>query len=224
MQFKGFVDIFIAGRHRGLSTIYIKHNFFHRGKLGRDVELQNTHIVHFKSPRHVMPVSTFTAQLGLRSEMVDWYRHATSVPFGRSLIDLSTRPGDRLRFCTNTGSLPSNRNFIYPTVRNSQKFWAMNTQNLSTLQVFQSFFQKCKSHFLHSCPKKFIRILCECIKNLLTGKLQSLKRHRVAKFPSEVRVLCLKRTTWKQRRKILASDEALQLIKVITPPLINHLS
>ena len=26
-----------AGRHRGLSTIYIKHNFFHQSKLGRDV-------------------------------------------------------------------------------------------------------------------------------------------------------------------------------------------
>ena len=29
-----------TGRHRGLSTIYIKHNLFHQSKLGRDVELQ----------------------------------------------------------------------------------------------------------------------------------------------------------------------------------------
>ena len=47
---KAFVDIATAGRHRGLSTIYIKHNPFHHSKLGRDVELQNTHIVLFKSP------------------------------------------------------------------------------------------------------------------------------------------------------------------------------
>ena len=40
---KAFVDIASAGRHRGLSTIYIKHNPFHQSKLGRDVELQNTH-------------------------------------------------------------------------------------------------------------------------------------------------------------------------------------
>ena len=45
-----FVDIATAGRHRGLSTIYIKHNLFHQSKLGRDVERQNTHIVLFKSP------------------------------------------------------------------------------------------------------------------------------------------------------------------------------
>ena len=42
---KAFVDITTAGRHRGLSTIYIKHNLFQQSKLGRDVELQNTHIV-----------------------------------------------------------------------------------------------------------------------------------------------------------------------------------
>ena len=45
-----FVDIATAGRHQGLSTIYVKHNLFHQSKLGRDVELQNTHIVLFKSP------------------------------------------------------------------------------------------------------------------------------------------------------------------------------
>ena len=35
---KACVDIATAGRHRGLSTIYIKHNLFHQSKLGRDVE------------------------------------------------------------------------------------------------------------------------------------------------------------------------------------------
>ena len=79
---KAFVDIATAGRHRGLSTIYIKHNLFHWSKLGSDVELQNTHIVLFKSPRDIMHVTTLSTQLGLGSELVDWYRDATSVPFG----------------------------------------------------------------------------------------------------------------------------------------------
>ena len=69
---KAFVDIATAGRHRGLSTIYIKHNLFHQSKLGRDVELQNTHIVLFKSPGDVMQVTTFSTKLGLGSELVDW--------------------------------------------------------------------------------------------------------------------------------------------------------
>ena len=104
---KAFVDNATAGGHRGLSTIYIKHNLFHQSKLGRDVDLQNTHIVLFKSPRDVMQVTTLSTELGLGSELVDWYRDATSVPFGHLLIDLSPRTDDRLRYCTNTGSILS---------------------------------------------------------------------------------------------------------------------
>ena len=104
---KAFADNATAGRHRGLSTIYFEHNFFHQSKQGRDVELQNAHIVLFKSTRDVMQLTTFSTQLGLDSELVAWYRDSTSVPFDRLLIDLSPRTDDRLRYCTNTGSIPS---------------------------------------------------------------------------------------------------------------------
>ena len=104
---KAFVDIATTGRHQGLSTVYNRHNVFHQSKLGRDVELQNTHIVLFKSPRDVGQITTLSRQLGLGSELVDWYRDATSVPLGHLLIDLSPRTDDRLRYCTNSGSVPS---------------------------------------------------------------------------------------------------------------------
>ena len=51
---KQFVKIATAGRHRGLNTLFNKYNLFHQSKLGRDVELQNTHIVLFKSPSGVL--------------------------------------------------------------------------------------------------------------------------------------------------------------------------
>ena len=54
-----------------------------------------------------MQVATLSTQLGLGSELVDWYRDATSVPFGHLLIDLSPRTDDSLRYCTNSGSVPS---------------------------------------------------------------------------------------------------------------------
>ena len=117
---KAFVDIATARRHCGLSTIYIKHNLFHQSKLGRDVELQNIHIVLFKSPRDVMQVTTLSTQLGLGSELVNWYRDATSVPFGHLLIDLSPRTDDRLSYCANTGSIPSK--FFYPGPTETVKF------------------------------------------------------------------------------------------------------
>ena len=102
-----FEKIAVAGRHRGLSTIYIKHNLFHKSKLGRDIELQNTHIVLFKSPRDVLQIGRLSVQLGLGLSLVDWYKDATSVPFGHLLIDLSPRTAYRLRYCTNSGKKPS---------------------------------------------------------------------------------------------------------------------
>ena len=51
---EAFVDIATAGRHRGLSTIYIVHKPFHQSELRRNVELQNTHFVVFTSPRDLI--------------------------------------------------------------------------------------------------------------------------------------------------------------------------
>ena len=65
---KQFVKVATAGRHRGPNTIYIKHNLIHQSKLGRDVELQNTYIVLFKSPRDILQINTLNQQLVLGSQ------------------------------------------------------------------------------------------------------------------------------------------------------------
>ena len=65
---KAFVGIVTAGRRRRLSTVYIEHHLFHQSKLARVVELQNTHIILFKSPRDVMQVFILGTQL------VSWFR------------------------------------------------------------------------------------------------------------------------------------------------------
>ena len=181
---KAFVDIATARRHRGLSTIYIKHSPFHQSNLGRDVVLKNTHIVLFKSPRDVTQVTTLGAQLGLGSELVDWYRDATSVPFGHLLLDLSPRTDDRLRYCTNSGSVPS-KFYIPERLKHLRNLDDEHTKSLYSPSVPIAF-RKCKSHFFQSCPKEFIRFLCECIVNLLKGNLQTIKRHHVVKFQEEV--------------------------------------
>ena len=168
---KEFVDIATAGRHRGLSTIYTKHNLFHQSMLGRDVELQNTRIVLFSSPRDVHQVVTSSVQLGHGSVLVDWYRVATSVAFGHLLIDLSPRTEDRLRYGTNSGDIPS---VFY--VPDNLKHLTMNTLNLSTLQAFQHFSLACNIQFLKTCPKEFIRFLSKSIGNLLQGNMSEVKR------------------------------------------------
>ena len=150
---KAFVDIGTAGRHRSLSRNYIKHNLFHQSKLGRDIELQNAHIVLFKSPRDVMQVTTLSTQLGLGSELGDWYRDATFVPFGHLLIDLSPRTDDRSRYCTITGSIPSDK-FVPGPLKQSKTLDDEHTKYLYSLSVRIIFSQK-QNLFLQFCLKKF---------------------------------------------------------------------
>ena len=190
---KTIFDIATAGRHRRFSTISPRHNLFHQNKLGRDLKLLNTHTVLFKSPRDVMQVSNPTAQLGLGSELVYWYRDATSLPYGQLLVDLSPRTDKWLGYWTNTGSLPSK--FCVPERLKILKFWTMSTQNFLTLQRFLC------------CTKKFIPFLCHCITSQLKGNLQSIKRHHLAIFHRKVRLLFLEWTFWNQRRDILASEK-----------------
>ena len=86
-----FVKIATAGRHRGLNTLFIQYNLFHQSELGRDVELQNTHIVLIKSPSGVLQIITLNQQLGLGSQLKEWYQDATSTPYGNLLIDLTKK-------------------------------------------------------------------------------------------------------------------------------------
>ena len=64
--------------------------------------------------------ATLNVQFGLGSNLVDWYRDATSVPFGHFLIDLSPRTDDRLRYCTKSGHIPSK--FYVPNSLKHLKF------------------------------------------------------------------------------------------------------
>ena len=133
--------------------------------LVRDVELQSTHNVLFKTSRDVMQVSTPSAQLGLVSKLVDWYQDATSVPYGHLLIDFSPTTNDQLPYCTNTGSIHSN--FYVPECLNHQKSLdGEHEKSLSTLQVFQSISHNCKICLLQCYPRGSIRFFCKCIINL----------------------------------------------------------
>ena len=84
----------------------------------------------------------------------------------------------------------------------------MNTQNLYTPHVFHSFSHKCKSHFLQSCSKEFIRFMRDCIVNVFKGNLKSIKKHHVTNFQNVARLASMKRITWKQRRHVLASEKS----------------
>ena len=92
---------------------------------------------------------TLSVQLGLGSALVDWYWDATSVPFGHLLIDSSPRTEDRLRYCTNSGNIPSN--FYVP-------------DNLKHLKYLDD--EHTKSLYTPSIPTLFSRMQNSVSKNL----------------------------------------------------------
>ena len=99
-----------------------------------------------------MQVCTLSAQSGLGSKLVEWYRDATSVPYGHLLIDLSPRTDDRLRFCTKTGSIPSK--FHTPQrLKQSKTLHDEHTKSLHSPSVPIIFPQMQKS-FPSVLPKK----------------------------------------------------------------------
>ena len=216
------MGIATAGRHRCFSTIFIKHNLFHQSKLGRDVELQNTHIVLFEPRRDVHEIATLSVQMGLGSTLVDWYRDAKCVPFGHLLIDLSPRTDDRLLYCTNSGNI-------------SSKFYVPN--NLKHLKPLVD--EHIKSLYSPSITALFSFMQISVSKNLskrtypvfqwvhrqpAARKLVRSKRSHVLKYRDEIHELSLKRRTWKQGRSLLSSEKGLLIRKTILPFVINHLS
>ena len=81
----------------------------------RDEELQKTPIVLFKSPRDVLQFKTLCQQLGLGSQLKEWYQNAASVPYGPLLIGLTPKTVGSLRYRSNSGSVPTN--IYYPAGR-----------------------------------------------------------------------------------------------------------
>ena len=211
-----------AGRHHGFSIIYNKHNLLHQSKLGRDVELQNTHIVLFKSTRDVHQVATLSLQLR-RGSGSHWLVSGCNIcNFGHLLIDLSLRLHDRLRYCTKSGNVPSKfyvpYNLKYLKHLDDEATKSLYTPSIPTL------FPGMQNSDSKNLSKRIIRFLSECIVNVLQGNLSEVKRSHVLKYRDGIHRLFLKRTTWKQRRSLLSLEKGLLLIKTFFPFVINHLS
>ena len=92
-----------------------------------------------------MHVTTLGTQLGLGSELVDWYRDATSVPFGHLLIDLSPLTDYRLCYCTNSGSVPS-KTYIPESLKHLRTLDDEPTKSLYSPSVPIACPQRQKSH------------------------------------------------------------------------------
>ena len=89
-----------------------------------------------------MQFSTPSAQLELRSELFDWYRDATSVPYGKILIDLTHRQSITLLYKNRIHSL---KIYITDRLKRSKILDVENAKSLYSLSVPITFPQLQKS-------------------------------------------------------------------------------
>ena len=100
-QEKEFVKLAVAGRHKKVHCIFVKHYLFHQSNWSRTIDLNTTHINVFKSPRDLQQIDHLGRQLKKVDFLRDCYTRATSEPYGHLLIDLDPKTSEALRFCSN---------------------------------------------------------------------------------------------------------------------------
>ena len=162
--------------------------------------------------------------LGLDSELVDWYRDATCVSYDLLSFDLSPSTNRGLRYCINIESLHSN--FCNPyRLKHLKSLDGERTKSLYSPNVPINFPQMRQS-FLSIVSKIVDPVSVR--RHSQTAKRKPVKHKRtssgkVSKRDS-VALALKKKTTWKQRKDLLASQNGLQVLKVKIPPFIYFLS
>ena len=169
-----------------------------------------------------MQVTTLRTQLSLGSELVDWYRDATSVPFGQLFIDLSPRADDRLRYCTNSGSVPS-KFYIPERLKHLSTLDDEHTKSLYSPSVPIAFLQMQK-RLSSVLPKRFYPGSLRIHGKATQKKLANHKKTSRGKVSRQSLATIAKRNNLEAKKKRSVVRKWMQLIAVITPPVINHLS
>ena len=146
-----------------------------------------------------MQVTTLSTQLGLGSELVDWYRDATSVPFGHFLIDLSPRTDDRLRYCTNSGSVTT-KFYIPERLKHLRTLDDEHTKSLYSPSVPIAFPQMQKS-ISSVLPKRVYPVSMRMYSKSAQGKLANHKKTSGGKVSKRSAVTIAKKNNLEANKK-----------------------
>lgn len=95
-------------------------------------------------------------------------------------------------------------------------------QLLDALKQVKRLTSKDKQNFLKNCKKEFIHSICECVRNVIKGRVPLKSNHLkcLARHKHTLRKLALKKTSLTDRKKILQKGGFLQ---VLLPSLISGL-
>ena len=97
-QTKEFLDLVIAGRHKNVHLMVLRHNLYQQSKNAKTIDLNVTQMILFNSPRDLEQIGILGRQLGERSTLMKAYKRATQHPFGHLMIDLDVRSSRNLRY------------------------------------------------------------------------------------------------------------------------------
>ena len=125
-----FLNLVIAGRHRNIHLIALKHNLFQQSKHSKTIELNITQMILFKSPRDLEQIGVLGRQMGDRQLLVDAYKKATQAPSGHLMIDFDSHTDAKLKVCSNfSGTGPS---IFFVSSSNTRE----NLTNVSTRALY----------------------------------------------------------------------------------------
>ena len=105
---KAFLSLVVAGRHRNIHLMILKHNLYQPAKNSKTIDLNVTQMILFKSPRDIEQIGVLGRQMGDRQLLLEAYKRATLRPFGHLLIDLDSQVDPKLKYSTDcSGNKPS---------------------------------------------------------------------------------------------------------------------
>ena len=107
-QSKEFLALVVAGRHRNVHLMVLRHNLFQQTKNSKTIDLNVTQLILFNSPRDSEQIGILGRQLGERYTTIEAYKRATQKSYGHLMIDLDVRNSKTLRYSSNcSGDEPS---------------------------------------------------------------------------------------------------------------------
>ena len=101
---KELAEIFmVAGRHSGVSLIFLSQSMFPRDPHFRSISLQSSYIVLMKNPRDSFSIGYLARQLKPSNSraLINIFHDATHRPFSYLLFDLRQETGEDYRFRSN---------------------------------------------------------------------------------------------------------------------------
>ena len=158
-QSKDFLALVIAGRHRNVHLMALRHNIFQRTKNSKTIDLNVTQIVLSNSPRDSEQIGVLGRQLGERHATMETYKRATQKPFVTWWLTLTwevVNPWGILQIVPVTCR-------PFPTVQqiNYAYNYTMSLQNFYVIDLYIDFPVTLKRCFILNCFNGIIKFFCD---------------------------------------------------------------